>query len=74
MIVVEISFLILVTPTICRFLVVSSAIIYAYYAHVLKIDEEEFGGHGALIQEGLFASLTLFLVTYLLLIFYALER
>jgi hypothetical protein len=28
----------------------------------LKVDEEEFGGHGALLQEGLFASITLFLV------------
>ncbi|EEF29285.1 conserved hypothetical protein [Ricinus communis] len=28
---------------------------------ILKIDEEEFGGHGALLQEGLFASITLFL-------------
>ncbi|MBA0578719.1 hypothetical protein Gorai_020993, partial [Gossypium raimondii] len=27
---------------------------------ILKIDEEEFGGHAALLQEGLFASITLF--------------
>lgn len=33
---------------------------------ILEIDEEDFGGHGALLQEGLFASITLFLVfTYL---------
>lgn len=31
---------------------------------VLKIDEEDFGGHGALLQEGLFASTTLFLVSW----------
>lgn len=45
-----------------RFVVLSTGIIYAYYALVLKVDEEEFGGHGALLQEGLFASITLFLV------------
>lgn len=45
-----------------RFLVFSSAIIYGYYAMLLKVDEEDFGGHGALLQEGLFASITLFLV------------
>lgn len=45
-----------------RFLVISSAIIYGYYAMLLKVDEEDFGGHGALLQEGLFASITLFLV------------
>lgn len=35
---------------------------------ILKVDEEEFGGHGALLQEGLFASITLFLVFYLFVI------
>lgn len=45
-----------------RFLALSTGIIYCYYAMVLKVDEEEFGGHGALLQEGLFASVTLFLV------------
>lgn len=50
-------------PNVCfRFLVISSAIIYGYYAMLLKVDEEDFGGHGALLQEGLFASITLFLV------------
>lgn len=46
----------------CSFLVLSSGIIYGYYSVILKVDEEEFGGHGALLQEGLFASTTLFLV------------
>lgn len=46
------------------FLVLSSGIIYGYYALVLKIDEEDFGGHGALLQEGLFASITLFLLAW----------
>lgn len=41
---------------------ISTGIIYGYYAVILKVDEEEFGGHGALLQEGLFASITLFLV------------
>lgn len=45
-----------------RFLVLSSAIVYCYYAMMLKVDEEDFGGRGALLQEGLFASITLFLV------------
>ncbi|BAT90728.1 hypothetical protein VIGAN_06200900 [Vigna angularis var. angularis] len=44
------------------FLALSTGIIYSYYAVILKVDEEEFGGHGALLQEGLFASVTLFLV------------
>ncbi|XP_077236904.1 uncharacterized protein LOC143878514 [Tasmannia lanceolata] len=48
------------------FLVISSGIIYGYYAVILKVDEEEFGGHGALLQEGLFASLTLFLLAWIL--------
>ncbi|KDO72834.1 hypothetical protein CISIN_1g0384791mg, partial [Citrus sinensis] len=48
------------------FLLISSAIIYGYYAMVLKIDEEDFGGHGALLQEGLFASTTLFLLVWIL--------
>ncbi|KAJ8452593.1 hypothetical protein Cgig2_004929 [Carnegiea gigantea] len=43
------------------FLGLSTAIVYGYYALILKIDEEEYGGHGALLQEGLFASMTLFL-------------
>ncbi|XP_028775774.1 uncharacterized protein RAB5IF homolog isoform X4 [Neltuma alba] len=48
------------------FLVISSGIIYGYYAVILKVDEEEFGGHGALLQEGLFASITLFLLSWIL--------
>lgn len=53
----------------CRFLLISSGIIYGYYAIILKVDEEDFGGHGALLQEGLFASLTLFLVFSIFFIF-----
>ncbi|XP_074366473.1 uncharacterized protein LOC141707292 isoform X1 [Apium graveolens] len=49
-----------------KFLVISSAIIYGYYAMLLKVDEEDFGGHGALLQEGLFASITLFLLAWTL--------
>jgi hypothetical protein len=41
---------------------ISTGIVYWYYTYLLKIDEEDFGGHGALLQEGLFASFTLFLV------------
>ena len=49
---------------ICRFLLISTGIIYGYYAIILKVDEEDFGGHGALLQEGLFASISLFLVLW----------
>ncbi|XP_076907441.1 uncharacterized protein LOC143563886 [Bidens hawaiensis] len=48
------------------FLFISSGIIYGYYAIILKVDEEEFGGHGPLLQEGLFASVTLFLLAWTL--------
>ncbi|CAI9297961.1 unnamed protein product [Lactuca saligna] len=48
------------------FLLISSGIIYGYYAIILKVDEEEFGGHGSLLQEGLFASITLFLLAWTL--------
>ncbi|CAL4903293.1 unnamed protein product [Urochloa decumbens] len=51
---------------IALFMAISTGIIYWYYAYALKVDEEEYGGHGALLQEGLFASFTLFLVTILL--------
>ncbi|CAN0854222.1 Respirasome Complex Assembly Factor 1 [Linum grandiflorum] len=44
------------------FLLISSGIIYGYYGMILQVDEEDFGGHGALLQEGLFASVTVFLV------------
>jgi hypothetical protein len=50
----------------CRFLAISSGIVYGYYAMILKVDEEDFGGHAALLQEGLFASLTLFLLAWIL--------
>lgn len=48
------------------FLLISSGIVYGYYAIILKVDEEDFGGHGALLQEGLFASITLFLLAWTL--------
>ncbi|XP_022947917.1 uncharacterized protein C20orf24-like isoform X1 [Cucurbita moschata] len=49
------------------FLAISTSVVYGYYAMILKVDEEEFGGHGALLQEGLFASITLFLEGLVLL-------
>lgn len=48
------------------FLGLSTAIVYGYYALILKVDEEDYGGHGALLQEGLFASMTLFLLAWIL--------
>nr|XP_029151025.1 uncharacterized protein RAB5IF homolog isoform X1 [Arachis hypogaea] len=56
------------------FLAMSSGIIYGYYSLVLKVDEEEFGGHGALLLEGLFASTTLFLVVYYLGLYCVLQK
>ncbi|XP_042393080.1 respirasome Complex Assembly Factor 1-like [Zingiber officinale] len=50
---------------IVGFLVISTSIVYCYYTYVLKIDGEDFGGHGALLQEGLFASFTLFLLSWI---------
>ncbi|XP_038895585.1 respirasome Complex Assembly Factor 1-like isoform X2 [Benincasa hispida] len=49
------------------FLVISTTMVYGYYAMILKVDEEEFGGHGVLLQEGLFASITLFLLMWTLI-------
>ncbi|ESQ42417.1 hypothetical protein EUTSA_v10015001mg [Eutrema salsugineum] len=51
---------------IILFLAISSGIVYGYYAMILKVDEEDFGGHAALLQEGLFASVTLFLLAWIL--------
>lgn len=51
--------------TCWRLLAMSSGIVYGYYAVILKVDEEDIGGHAALLHEGLFPSLALFLVTLL---------
>ncbi|KAK6935834.1 ER membrane protein complex subunit 6-like [Dillenia turbinata] len=51
---------------ILMFLAITSGIIYYYYAMILKIDEEDFGGHKALLGEGLFTSFTLFLLSWIL--------
>ncbi|CAM6072686.1 unnamed protein product [Sphagnum tenellum] len=48
------------------FLVLSTGVVFGYYSLILKVDEEEFGGHGSLLQEGLFASVTLFLLAWIL--------
>ncbi|KAM0860098.1 hypothetical protein ACQ4PT_046756 [Festuca glaucescens] len=48
------------------FFTISTVIVHLYYAYLLKIDEEDFGGHAALLQEGLFASFTLFLLSWTL--------
>ncbi|XP_042456229.1 respirasome Complex Assembly Factor 1-like [Zingiber officinale] len=52
---------------IVAFMVLSTSIIYGYYTYVLKLDEEDFGGHGALLQEGLFASFSLFLLSWIVI-------
>ncbi|KMZ62767.1 Rab5-interacting family protein [Zostera marina] len=51
---------------IVLYLVLSTATIFWYYAYFLKIDDEEYDGHTALLQEGLFASFTLFLLSWIL--------
>ncbi|CAN0910806.1 Respirasome Complex Assembly Factor 1 [Linum grandiflorum] len=51
---------------IATFLLISSGTIYGYYAMILQVDEEDYGGHGALLQEGLFASITVFLLSWTL--------
>uniref|UniRef100_A0ACD5TYD8 Uncharacterized protein n=1 Tax=Avena sativa TaxID=4498 RepID=A0ACD5TYD8_AVESA len=51
---------------IALFLAISTGIVYWYYTYLLKIDEEDFGGHGVLLQEGMFASFTLFLLSWIL--------
>ncbi|KAJ0260090.1 T90 [Hirschfeldia incana] len=48
------------------FLAISSGIVYGYYALILKVDEEDYGGHAALLQDGLFASLSVFLLAWIL--------
>eukprot|EP00244_Chara_vulgaris_P004823 TRINITY_DN1974_c0_g1_i1.p1 TRINITY_DN1974_c0_g1~~TRINITY_DN1974_c0_g1_i1.p1 ORF type:complete len:102 (-),score=2.91 TRINITY_DN1974_c0_g1_i1:821-1126(-) len=48
------------------FIILSTAIVYVYYKIILRVDEEEFGGHGALLQEGMFASFSLFVVSWML--------
>ncbi|XP_024398463.1 uncharacterized protein [Physcomitrium patens] len=48
------------------FAALSSGAIYGVYSIYLKVDAEEFGGDGALLQEGLFASMTLFLLAWTL--------
>eukprot|EP00897_Mesotaenium_endlicherianum_P003306 jgi/Mesen1/3002/ME000177S02269 len=48
------------------FLVLSSALVAGYYAGILKLDADDFGGHLALLQEGFMASIGLFLLTWIL--------
>eukprot|EP00271_Cylindrocystis_brebissonii_P017108 TRINITY_DN430_c0_g2_i1.p2 TRINITY_DN430_c0_g2~~TRINITY_DN430_c0_g2_i1.p2 ORF type:complete len:152 (+),score=25.53 TRINITY_DN430_c0_g2_i1:301-756(+) len=39
---------------------------FLYYSVILRVDEEEFGGHMALLQEGTMPSIGLFLLTWIL--------
>ncbi|KAH7431255.1 hypothetical protein KP509_08G039500, partial [Ceratopteris richardii] len=48
------------------FVALSSATIYGYYTFTLKIDEEEFGGHGTLLQERMFTFAMLFLLSWII--------
>ncbi|XP_078179269.1 rab5-interacting family protein [Carex rostrata] len=51
---------------IVLFVAISTGTVYWVYSQRLNIDEEEFGGHGAILQEGFFASFTLFLLCWIL--------
>lgn len=46
------------------FFALSTGAVYGYYHYVLKVDEEELGGHAALLQEGMLASVSLFLLAW----------
>ncbi|CAI7777017.1 unnamed protein product [Closterium sp. NIES-54] len=48
---------------IIGFLVLSTAVMMGYYTLVVKVDAEELGGHGTLLQEGLLNSFGVFLVS-----------
>jgi len=48
------------------FIALSTGLVYGYYSLYLKVDHEEFGGHETLLQEGMFASMTLFLLAWIL--------
>ncbi|GJP36870.1 hypothetical protein CLOM_g21336 [Closterium sp. NIES-68] len=52
------------------FLVLSTALMMGYYTLVVKVDADEMGGHGALLQEGLLNSFGLFLLVWILLFTY----
>ncbi|CAI5984598.1 unnamed protein product [Closterium sp. NIES-65] len=55
---------------IIGFLVLSTAVMMGYYTLVVKVDAEELGGHGALLQEGLLNSFGVFLLVWILLFTY----
>lgn len=48
------------------FVALSSATMYGVYSLYLRLDGEEFGGDAGLLQEGFFASMTLFLLSWIL--------
>ncbi|KAG0595180.1 hypothetical protein M758_UG146500 [Ceratodon purpureus] len=48
------------------FVVLSSATVYGVYSLYLRLDGEDFGGDAGLLQEGFFASMTLFLLGWTL--------
>ncbi|KAG0571625.1 hypothetical protein KC19_VG028400 [Ceratodon purpureus] len=48
------------------FVALSSAIVYGVYSLYLRLDGEDFGGDARLLQEGFFASMTLFLLGWTL--------
>ncbi|CAI7755089.1 unnamed protein product [Closterium sp. NIES-54] len=55
---------------IIGFLVLSTAVMMGYYTLVVKVDAEELGGHGTLLQEGLLNSFGVFLLVWILLFTY----
>eukprot|EP00245_Coleochaete_scutata_P004547 TRINITY_DN17259_c0_g1_i1.p1 TRINITY_DN17259_c0_g1~~TRINITY_DN17259_c0_g1_i1.p1 ORF type:complete len:139 (-),score=22.82 TRINITY_DN17259_c0_g1_i1:364-780(-) len=52
-------------PGFILFLTVSTLLTWMYYGLLLKIDDEEFGGHGTLLMEGFPISVGLFLLAWI---------
>eukprot|EP00850_Spirogloea_muscicola_P012183 SM000078S22042 [mRNA] locus=s78:108023:109098:+ [translate_table: standard] len=49
------------------YVLLSMALVFSYYKYYLRVDEEEFGGHAALLQEGLVAAVGLFMLLWVLI-------
>ncbi|KAK2184245.1 hypothetical protein NP493_275g03015 [Ridgeia piscesae] len=52
---------------ILLFFVINSLIVYLYYNTFQQVDEEEFGGVGEILKEGLMTSFATFLVSWIIM-------
>ncbi len=48
-----------------RFLAINALLVYLYFSSYQKLDEEEYGGLGEILKEGLMTSFATFLVRFL---------